>query len=74
MDTEFSIIVPTLNSEKFLVETIESLKDQANSISLEIIFVDGGSTDNTLEIIKNFNQNNIKKKNYFWKNWSFPCN
>lgn len=64
MDIDFSIIIPTLNSEKYLPETIESLKNQDRSIKLEVIFSDGGSTDNTLKIINNFNQENIKKKNY----------
>ena len=62
MDIDFSIIIPTLNSEKYLPETIESLKNQDRSIKLEVIFSDGGSTDNTLKIINNFNQENIKKK------------
>ena len=61
MDIDFSIIIPTLNSEKYLPETIESLKNQDRSIKLEVIFSDGGSTDNTLKIINNFNQENIKK-------------
>ena len=62
MDIDFSIIVPTLNSEKYLLETIESLKSQDRSIKLEIIFVDGGSTDNTLNIINDLDQDNITKK------------
>ena len=61
MQYDFSIIIPTLNSEKFLLETLESIKRQDQRIKIECIFSDGGSEDTTLEIINNFNQNNIKK-------------
>ena len=61
MQTDFSIIIPTLNSEKYLEETIHSIKNQDKSISIECIFSDGGSIDRTLDIINNFNQDNIKK-------------
>ena len=61
MSIDFSIIVPTLNSEKYLTETIESLKIQDRSITIQLIFSDGGSTDNTLNIIENLSQKNIIK-------------
>lgn len=62
MSIDFSIIIPTLNSEKYLVETIDSIKKQHKSLEIEIIFSDGGSYDNTFDIIHNLEQNNISKK------------
>ncbi len=50
---KFSIITISLNSRKYIVETISSVLSQDHQ-DLEYIFVDGGSTDGTLEIIKNY--------------------
>lgn len=61
MDIDFSIVVPTLNSEKYLPETINSIKQQNKSVLIELIFSDGGSVDDTLNIIKSFEQSNISK-------------
>ncbi len=61
MQQDFSIVIPTLNSEKFLSETLDSIKKQDQKIKIECIFSDGGSKDATLKIINNFSQNNIKK-------------
>jgi glycosyltransferase involved in cell wall biosynthesis len=49
-----SIIIPTLNSEKTLTRCLESIKNQSYQ-NYEIIVVDGGSDDNTIEIAKKFN-------------------
>ena len=46
-----SIITVTLNSEKFIEETFDSIKNQKNK-NYELIIVDGGSKDNTINIIK----------------------
>ena len=49
----FSIITITYNSEKFMEETIKSLLCQDFS-DYEYIFVDGGSSDGTLGIIRKY--------------------
>ena len=48
----FSIITPVLNNKDGIIKTIDSLKIQEFR-DFEHIVVDGGSTDGTLEIIKN---------------------
>ena len=48
-----SVIIPTLNSEKFLRKCLSSLKKQTYS-NLEIIIVDDGSTDSTLKIAESY--------------------
>lgn len=48
-----SIITPTYNSERFLEATIQSLLNQ-NYPALEHIIIDGGSTDGTLDIIRQY--------------------
>jgi len=48
----FTIITVVLNDEKFLENTIKSVIFQNENI--EYIIIDGGSTDNTLSIIKKY--------------------
>ena len=45
-----SIITPTLNSAKYLQQTILSIKSQNTNYDFEHIVVDGGSTDDTKDI------------------------
>ena len=56
---KISIITVTKNSEKFLQNNIDSLKNQSYQ-NFEHIIIDGASTDKTLEIIKN-NSHRIAK-------------
>lgn len=55
----FSIVTPVLNGEKFIKETFDSIKNQKFR-NFEYIVVDGGSTDNTIDILKK-NKNFINK-------------
>jgi len=48
-----SIIMPVYNSEKYLEETINSVLGQSYS-NFELIIVDDGSTDNSLNIAREF--------------------
>ena len=56
-----SIIIPTYNSEKTIKRALESICSQKVLNNFEIIVVDDNSTDNTIEIIKEF-KNNINHK------------
>lgn len=50
-----SVIVPTLNSGKFLNLCLDSIDEQDYPKELiEILIIDGGSNDNTVEIAKNY--------------------
>lgn len=49
----FSIVMPNLNGGRFLAEALESILSQDFS-SLELIVVDGGSTDCSAEVFERF--------------------
>lgn len=50
---KISIITPSLNQGKYLEETIDSIISQ-NYSNLEFLVIDGGSTDNSIDIIKKY--------------------
>ena len=52
---KISVIVPVYNTEKYLESSLRSIMDQTYS-NLEIICVNDGSTDNSLELLKNLQQ------------------
>jgi glycosyltransferase involved in cell wall biosynthesis len=57
-----SIIIPVYNSEIYLAECIESAINQIHS-NTEIIIVDDGSTDNSLQIARNFENEKVRVLN-----------
>lgn len=50
---KISIVVPSLNKVDFIDKTLDSIVSQEYP-NLQVIIQDGGSTDGTLEIIKNY--------------------
>lgn len=56
---KFSIIIPVYNVEKYVKECIESILNQSYK-DFELILINDGSTDNSKEICKSFNDKRIK--------------
>ena len=48
-----SVVIPTFNSEKFILETLESVTNQS-LLPAQLIVSDDGSTDNTIGIVKKY--------------------
>jgi glycosyltransferase involved in cell wall biosynthesis len=53
MNPLVSVIIPTLNSQKYIRECLDSVFEQTYK-NYEVIVVDGGSSDKTLEIAKEY--------------------
>lgn len=69
---QLSIVIPILDEEENLVPLVEEIKSVLTNISYEIIFIDDGSTDESLNILmglKNSEENVrvIKHKRNFGK-------
>jgi glycosyltransferase involved in cell wall biosynthesis len=58
MEIELSVVMSVYNTELYLKEAIRSILNQTYK-KFEFIIVNDGSTDNSLEIIKSFNDNRI---------------
>lgn len=57
---KISIIMPVYNCEKYVSEAIQNMLEQTYT-NFELIIVDDGSTDKSLDIIKSFNDPRIIK-------------
>ncbi|MBE2170226.1 MULTISPECIES: glycosyltransferase family 2 protein [unclassified Cobetia] len=71
-----SIIIPCFNREEMILETLNSVYAQTYR-PLELVVVDDGSTDNSIEVVKKFSRQNIsdtsfKVKIYQQKNNGAP--
>lgn len=46
----YSIIIPAYNVEKYIISCIQSIEEQQDDVSFEVIIIDDGSTDQTFEL------------------------
>jgi len=54
MTPQVSIIILTKNQEAFIAQTLKAIFEQETDCSFEVIVIDSGSRDRTLEIIGNY--------------------
>lgn len=62
-----SVIIPAYNTDCYIERMIKCLLSQTYS-SLQIVFVDDGSTDSTAEIIKNYQKKDKRIEYYYQAN------
>lgn len=62
-----SIIVPIYNSELYLDECLEAIKNQTY-VNIEVLLIDDGSTDSSKEICKKYTESDNRFKYYFKEN------
>lgn len=53
MSLSLSVVMPTYNGERFIAAALESVRGQCGD-GVELVVVDDGSSDRTLEIVKTF--------------------
>lgn len=53
MDLSTSVIIATYNGEKFIIEQLNSIKNQTIAVD-EVIIADDGSQDQTVDIVRNY--------------------
>ena len=55
----FSVVIPLYNKEKYIAETVQSVLSQTYE-QFEVVIVDDGSTDNSLSMLKQFEDPRIR--------------
>jgi len=63
-----SFVIRTLNEGAYLERTLREISTQATNVAVEVIIVDSGSTDNTLDIARKYGAKivHISKENWSW--------
>jgi len=57
---QLSLVIPVMNEEKNIKPMFDRIRETLKDIDYEIIFVDDGSSDNTIEEIKKYADENTK--------------
>src|SRR5271154_3223513 len=59
MTRPLTVLMPTLNAESFLLPALDSLAGQTFQ-DFDVLVVDAGSTDRTLELVQDYSQIRVK--------------
>lgn len=59
-ECKLSIIIPIYNAERYIKDCLDSIFNQNISCSYEVICINDGSVDNSLEIIHRYDEENLR--------------
>lgn len=68
----FSVVIPTYNRADQLKDCLDSLLKQTFK-HFEVLVCDDGSTDNTAEVVRSFQQQGLNIRYFFNENWGGPA-
>ena len=51
---DLTVIIPCYNGGRYVAQSIESVVDQSKKYSVQVVVINDGSTDNSLEVISSF--------------------
>jgi rhamnosyltransferase len=51
---DVTVAIPSFNGEEFIGDTLKAVSDQATDLKYEVLVIDSGSNERTLDIIKSF--------------------
>ncbi|MBT8486378.1 MAG: glycosyltransferase, partial [Phycisphaerae bacterium] len=57
---KFSIVMPSYNQAPFLAQSLRSVLDQEGNFELQLIVVDGGSTDGSIGILESVDDERVE--------------
>ncbi|MEB7657778.1 CDP-glycerol glycerophosphotransferase family protein [Mammaliicoccus vitulinus] len=60
-----SIIIPVFNAEEYIIETLESVEKQTFKENFEVILINDGSEDNSVNLINDFIANSEKENIHY---------
>ena len=55
----FSVVIPLYNKEKYIERTLKSVLEQSYT-NFEVIIINDGSTDNSLNVVKNIKDKRLR--------------
>ncbi len=66
---KFSIVTPSFNQGKYIEQTIKSVVEQQGNFDIEYFVMDGGSTDNTVNILQKYSKllRHNQRIKFFWQ-------
>ena len=56
-----SIVIPIFNAEEYIEETLNSVANQSETLEIEVLLINDGSTDNSIQHIENYIDRNKRK-------------
>lgn len=66
--TDLSIVIVSYNTADLITKCLDSIKETAKDISFEVFVIDNASSDDSVEVIKNYIKNDKSKNIHFVEN------